>query len=200
MSHLKRLLARHGITQTDLARIISRDKSVITNLFQGKRQLKADEAARIASHIGVPVAQVMGIKEKALSGMAESPALIPFHADPVHRRKSSHIVKKDGRYYFEDSEGSHSPKVFALEVRDDSMNLSGILPGDIIISELDRACKPKQLVVAQHYHGRGATTVVRRYEAPLLVPHSTSSSYKPLNLENDEARLVSPVLKLIRVF
>ena len=200
LSHLKQLLSRHGITQTDLARILRRDKSVITNLFQGRRQLKAEEAMLIAAHIGVPVTQILGIKDNTSSPVfSEPPLLIPFQHEPEFNKKHAGIVKKDGKFYLEADE-NYPPKVYALEARDDSMNLAGILPGDIVISEMDRPCKAGQVVVAQHYHGRGAATILRSYVPPFLMPHSISSSFKPLSLDNDEVRLVSPVLKLIRIF
>ena len=200
MSHLKQLLAQHNITQTGLARILGRDKSVVTNLFQGKRQLKADEAALIAAHIGVPVARIIGLVERTDSGFMEPPMLIPFQHEPEHCRKSANVVKKDGKFYLEAAESSYSPKAYALEAQDDSMNLSGILPGDIVISELDRACKPGQIVIAQHYQGQGAKTITRRYQPPFLMPHSTQAAFKPISLEKDEARLVSPVLRLVRMY
>lgn len=200
LANLKRLLSKHGINQTDLARILRRDKSVVTNLFQGKRQLKAQEAALIASHIGVPVAEVMGLREKAQGGFSETSHLIPFEGQPSRAKRAVNIIKKDGQYYLDDSEVQWSPKRFALEMRDDSMNLSGIMAGDIIVSEIDRPCKAKQLVVAQYYKGRGATTIIRRYQPPFLLPHSTSDEFKALSTEDDDVRLVAPVLKLIRSF
>jgi transcriptional regulator with XRE-family HTH domain len=200
MSHLKQLLVKHGVNQTDLARILRRDKSVITNLFQGKRQLKADEATLIAQHIGVPVTRILGITEQT-DGFSEPPLLIPFQHEPDRCKKMSNVVRKDGKFYLEVGESAgYSPKAYALEVHDESMNLAGIMPGDVVISELDRACKPGQIVIAQHYQGRGAKTVIRKYQPPFLMPHSMSPSFKPLSLDNDEARLVSPVMKLIRMF
>lgn len=198
MSHLKLLLSQHGISQTDLARILRRDKAVITNLFQGKRQLKAEEAMVIASHIGVPVAQILGVQEPRV--FAEPATLIPFQHEPEQNKRHSNVVKKDGKFFLEMDGGGYSPKIYALEVHDDSMNLAGIMKGDIVISELDRPCKAGQIVIAQHYQGRGAKTILRKYEPPLLLPHSTSSSFKPLRLDDTNARLVSPVLKLIRVY
>ncbi len=200
MSHLKQLLNKYHLTQTDLARILGRDKSVITNLFQGRRQLKADEAALIASHIGVPVARILGITEAQSEALAEQPVLIPFQHEPTRAKRHSNIVKKEGKFYLEVAEtAGYSPKAYALEVHDESMNLSGILPGDIVISELDRPCKSGQIVIAQHYQGRGAKTVIRKYEPPFLTPHSTGS-FRPLSVEREEARVVSPLMKLIRVF
>lgn len=198
MSHLKQLLAKNSITQTELARLLRRDKAVITNLFQGKRQLKAEEAMIIADHIGVPVAQILGISEPR--GFSESAMLIPFQAEPEMSKRNSGVVKKDGKFFLEVNERAVSPKTYALEVSDDSMNLAGIIKGDIVISELDRACKSGQIVIAQHYQGRGAKTLIRKYEAPLLLPHSTLPTFKPLRMDDTNARLVSPVLKLIRTY
>jgi transcriptional regulator with XRE-family HTH domain len=200
LSHLKKLLASHGVSQTDLARILGRDKSVITNLFQGKRQLKADEAMLIARQIGVPVTQILGIPEHR-DGFMEPPLLIPFQHEPTHWKRHGNVVRKEGKFYLEASEsGDYSPKAYAMEVSDDSLNLSGVLAGDFVISELDRRCKPGQLVIAQHYQGRGAKTLIRKYDPPLLLPHSTNAAFKPLNADKDEVRLVSPVLKLIRAY
>lgn len=199
MSHLKQLLASHGVSQTDLARILRRDKSVITNLFQGKRQLKADEAMLIARHIGVSVTDVLGIPQQG-PGFMEAPLLIPFQQEPsTQNRKRSGVVRKEGKFYLEVKDGAaYSPKTYALEMADDSMNMAGIMAGDIVLSELDRPCKAGQVVVAQHYQGRGAKTVIRSYEPPFLLPHSTNAKFKPLSIEHDEVRVVSPVIKLIR--
>ena len=201
MSHLKQLLIKHGVTQTDLARILGRDKSVVTNLFQGKRQLKAEEAATIANLIGVPVAEILGIREHGASHLMEAPLLIPFQHEPQQSRKRAGIVKKEEKFYLEvETSTDYSSKAYALEVRDDSMNLMGILPGDIIISEMDRPCKAGQVVVAQLYQGRGAKTVIRQYDPPFLMPRSLTQTYKPVSLEDGQARLVSPLIKLIRAF
>jgi transcriptional regulator with XRE-family HTH domain len=201
LSHLKQLLIKHGITQTDLARILGRDKSVVTNLFQGRRQLKADEAAAIARLIGVPVAHILGIREHSGRQLMEPPLLIPFQHEPQQSKKRAGIVKKEDKFYLEvEASADYSAKAYALEVRDDSMNLIGILPGDIIISEMERPCKTGQIVVAQHYQGRGAKTIIRQYDPPFLLPRSMTQTFKPLNLEDGHARLVSPVVKLIRTF
>ena len=200
MSHLKKLLAQHGISQTDLANMLGRDKSVITNLFQGKRQLKADEAALIAQHTGVPVAQILGLEE-ASGGFREAPALIPFQHEPKHWKKNNNVVRKDGKFFLEVSDRlDYSAKSYVLEVQDNSLNLMGIIEGDLVISELSRACKPGQVVVVQHYQGAGAKTLLRKYEPPLLLAHSTSAAFPPLDTERDDVRLVSPVLKLIRSY
>lgn len=200
LTHLKQLLTMHGIRQADLARILGRDKSVVTNLFQGKRQLKANEAALIARHIGVPVAQVLGMVECSDTGRSGPMLLIPFLHSPERANTNADIVRKEGKFYMEIDGRGLSSKAYALEVEDDSMSLLGIVAGDIVICECDRPCKPGQIVVARHGRGQAAKTVIRQYEPPLLVPHSRTPSFRPISLEGDDAQLVSPLVKLIRVF
>jgi len=198
--HLKDLLAQHGISQTELAAILGRDKSVVTNLFQGRRQLKADEAGKIAEHLGVSVAEVMGRNEQQAHGFSEHSVLIPFQHAPKSSKKIAGVVQKGGKFFLETENIGYTDKAYALEMSDESMNLAGILAGDIIISELDRPHKNEQLVIAQHYQKGGAGTVIRNYSHPFLVPQSTSLQFQPLHLEHDDVRIVSPVLKLIRSF
>lgn len=192
---LKALMERHSISQTDLARILGRDKAVVTNLFQGRRRLKADEAMRIAQHLGVSMEEMLG--DQAPAGLDE-PRFVPFHHTPTHARKSRQVIKQGGKFYLEDA-AAQLPKAYALEVLDDSLNLLGFLPGDIAISQLDLACRPGQIVVAQHYLEAGAITMLRRYDPPFLMPHSTNPVFRPMSAESEEIRLVSPVIKLVRL-
>lgn len=194
---LKELLKSRGITQTELARWLNRDKSAVTQLMQGKRQLKASEAALIAQNLGVSVADLLGVEERAAAqGVAES-VLIPFQAAPTQVRGKG-IIEKGGKFFIEES-ANFSSSAYALEVADDGLNLSGVLPGDIVISDLSHAPREGQLVVAQAYAQGGAKTLVRKYAPPLLVPHSTNAAHAPLNIDDDDVRVVSPVLKLVRV-
>lgn len=194
MSKLKALLVENRVTQTELARLFGRDKSVVTNLLQGKRQLKADEATLIARRLNVSVAEVLGVNEKG--GVRDS-SLVRFQHAPQHSRGSDQIVEKNGEFYL--AEHSGSEKTYALEIKDDALNLAGVLQGDIVISELDAPCKEGQLVVVQHYDKSGARTLVRRLSPPLLEAHSSNKAHKPLHLDKDDVRIVSPVVKLIRL-
>lgn len=196
MQHLKILMEKRQVSQTDLAKVLRRDKSAITNLLQGKRRLKADEVVRIAEYLGVSEMEVLG---KEPSGFEES-ARIPFQSAPSEKvAASTQVVQEGDRFFLEDA-GSVSPKTYALEVRDDSLNLAGFLKGDIVISELDRPVKPGDFVVVQHYEGDGAETIIRHYLPPYLLPHSSDLRYEKLHESRASVRIVSPVLRLIRLF
>lgn len=198
MRKLKDLLQVHGVAQTDLAKLLGRDKSVITNLLQGKRQLKAQEAVIIAEFLNVPVTEVLG-EDAPPEGMDE-PAWIPFQQPPANAlQKAQNVVKKDQTFYLQES-GTFSDKAYAIEVKDDSLNLSGFMPGDIIISELDKPYKKGDVVVVQHYTEDMAESILRNYAPPYLTAHSSNSKYTSIPVDDTSVRIVSPVIRLIRTF
>ena len=198
---LKQLLEDKGVTQTELAKLLGRDKSVITHLLQGKRQLKLEEAIQIADFLGVPLAQLTEGEDAAalVSGMGE-PHCIPFQGEPsAQNRQSAQIIRREGGFFLE-IHGSLPANAYALEVRDTALELAGFLPGDIVISSLDVACKPGDIVVVQHYRQGSAETLLRRFQPPFLTAHSTDTGFAPLPAEGEQIRVVSPVLQLIRLF
>jgi transcriptional regulator with XRE-family HTH domain len=60
MLHLKELLKTHGWSQSQLADLLGRNRSAITHLMKGERQLKADEVVKIAKALQVSFAEVLG--------------------------------------------------------------------------------------------------------------------------------------------
>lgn len=78
MEHLRILIKSRGVTQTQLARVLGRDKSAITNLLQGKRQLKAEEVIKIAQFMNISEAEVLGrpAPDQGLS-MPQPPVMAP---------------------------------------------------------------------------------------------------------------------------
>lgn len=61
--HLKQQLVEKNKTQADMARLLGRDKSAITNLLKGKRELKAQEVILLAEFLDLTVGQVLGVEK-----------------------------------------------------------------------------------------------------------------------------------------
>lgn len=195
MAHLKMLLKSHGVTQTQLAGILGRDKSAITNLLQGKRQLKAPEVLKIAQFLNISESEVLGVEPH--NGLGESHR-IPFSAAPSAKAQSSGQVVKEGEGYYLSGADEVNERMFAFEVKDDSLNLAGILAGDVVISELGKPVEAGDIVIVQHYEGGGARTLLRRYQPPFLMPHSTISTYDKLHEGREAVKIVAPVLRVMR--
>lgn len=209
MEHLKSLLKSQDVSQTQLAVVLGRDKSAITNLLQGKRKLKADEVIKIARFLNVPEAKVLGIESVApittssasaasFLGMSEGEA-IAFMAEPSQQLLASgSIFQKDGRYYLSEATKS-TPNTIALEVKDRSLDLSGVMPGDVVIVEMGRPAKPDDVVVVQYYMNDTAQTILRKYQPPFLLPHSSQMDMERLHEARETVRIVGPVVRLVRM-
>ena len=191
---LKALLKKHGKTQKELAGQLRRSDGVISHLFSGLRKLEFDEAVLIAQWLGEPLSAIAGLKAPIPHGFSE-PEGIPFQHAPTSQRPE--FQHKEGRAYLHGIEPP-APHSFALEIRDDSMNLEGLLPGDIILSAINAAYAPGDIVIAQLYKGMGAETIVRLYRPPFLIPRSMNASHREIAADSPDVRIVAPVLRSLR--
>ena len=220
MAHLKTLLLSHGVTQTQLARVLGRDKSAVTNLLQGKRQLKADEVIKIADFLQVSEADVLGTRaagapptsppasfpvpaaspagHAVAAGGLEDAVRIPFFAPPSASVTQNAPLEQEGSAFYLEETGQFSPQSFALEVKDESMNLSGFISGDIVICDPSAAATEGRIVIVQQYTNDAAETLIRLYKPPFLLPHSTHQGFPRLHDERANVRIVAPVVKLVR--
>lgn len=205
MDHLRELLIRCNVSQTELAKVLGRDKSAITNLLQGKRRLRADEVVKIATFLNVSELEVLGInKEKHIDIKQETSQppeqeWLPFQSTPSLELQQSHLVMQQGEFYYFYDGKSATDKSYALEVTSNALVLSGFMIGDVVISELDREIRPGDVVVVQHYNNDIAETLLRKYQPPYLVPHSSNPEFKRLHEDRSNVRMISPVIKLVRV-
>lgn len=204
MKHLKELLVRHNVTQTALARVLERDKSAITNLLNGKRQLKADEVIKIAGFLNISELEVLGVdtdgnKSNVENDTSDEYRWIPFQTPPTVEAQKSQLVTQEGDYFYFYDGGTASEKTYALEVMSNALVLSGIMIGDIVISELDKPVKSGDIVVVQHYTNNETETLLRKYQPPYLVPHSSNPEFKRLHEERSNVHIISPVVKLVRI-
>ncbi len=207
MKHLKELLVAKGKTLIELANVLGGDKSAITNLLQGKRQLKAKEVPLIAAFLEVSEAQVLGVQEAAPatedvtvpSGLAE-PAALPFYGVPSDALlRSGKVVQRDGGYFVEMTE--EPQKAYVLEVKDRGLDLAGLMPGDLMICDPTRKPRKNDVVIVQVYADDGsAETGVRLYDSPFLKAHSSEAGHQQLHEERANIAIVSPVIRLVRLY
>ncbi len=193
-NRIREIRAQRGFTVQQLAERLGCSYQQVTRLERGQRRLSQEWMERIATALSCRPAAL--IEKEPPEGLEET--LIPFHAEPEHTRAHPSIVKVEDTFYLR-GETPFSEKLYALEVRDNSLNLSGILAGDIVISELDAPCRINDIVVVQHYTDNDARTILRRYEPPMLLPHATETGYTNFRADDGNIRIVSPVIKLVRL-
>lgn len=129
------------------------------------------------------VAQVAGLRPMEyparMRGLAEADAS-PFRfedpndaADNLNRAVRELVKGRNGR-------DAWVMKSYALE-------LAGVMPGDILIVDLNLTPRPRDIVCAQIYDWSGmkSETVFRIYEAPYLLTHSMRANVeKPVAVDN----------------
>jgi transcriptional regulator with XRE-family HTH domain len=165
---------RVGITADEIAAVLGRDRSVVSKILNGKQRMTLEWAGAFAKALDVPLAIVL---EKA--GVADTPVVhqltpgfaggdaMPFVHGPAasaesarQRAIASVMGEKNG--------------VDVWRVKGRAMALAGLLEGDFILVDTfaSERVRPGDVVIAQVYNPRGATTVLRRFEPPVLVAAS----------------------------
>lgn len=208
MEHLRVLIKTRGVTQTQLARVLNRDKSAVTNLLQGKRLLKAEEVIRIAEFLGISEAEVLGRPPADGGGLSMPRAPVVVSPPPVTSPPPVAAHADAPTVPFITLEGQ-APRLYeypvftghklqAFEVPDESMNLAGLLPGDVVLLDMQAPMHKEQILLVQQYNGADTLTVLRRYKPPFLLPESTHDGFEKLHQERANVRLLAPVIGMIR--
>ncbi|MDH0613896.1 MULTISPECIES: helix-turn-helix transcriptional regulator [unclassified Agrobacterium] len=68
---LQRLQEKGG-NQSDLARFLGLDRSAVTRMLKGDRNMSADEQDRIADYLGIPVGEIALHRRGGAHGFSES--------------------------------------------------------------------------------------------------------------------------------
>jgi transcriptional regulator with XRE-family HTH domain len=174
-SWFKSEMRRAGVTAADIAGRLGRDRTVVSHILNDRQQMSLPWAQAFAEAMGVDVDQVL---EKA--GAISAPAaqtlgpgfrdsdVVPFIAKDAGRPDQTSEIQR--------AMSHDRPGVDTWTVKSRAMMLGGVLQGDMILvdSHAAVAAKAGDLVIAQTYDLRTgtATTVLRRYEPPVLIANS----------------------------
>lgn len=201
MKHLKELLRRKGKTQRQLADALSRDKSAVTLLLQGKRQLKAAEILVIAEFLDITQAEVLGLNAppQAPTPAQEEPALIPIAGRVSERLAVSDYVLRKEKDFFYQGAPLPASHCFMLEVADESLNLCGLLPNDLVLCDPKAACHKHDIVLVKQTLPNGREIgLLRNYQPPFLEPASTRSGFDRLHEERAGVVIIAKIIEVIR--
>lgn len=166
---------RVGVTAEDIAKQRGMSRVNVSHILTGRQAMSLEWAKAFSEVLHVPLATVL---EKA--GVTDTPtaqALMPGFADSDAAPWVAGPGMAEGRAVptVAQALGGGVPGVDVWQVRSRAMVLAGLLIGDFMIIDTHQAerARPGDVVVAQVYSRTGATTVLRRYEPPVLVAAST---------------------------
>lgn len=82
---------------------------------------------------------------------------------------------------------------YVATVNTSALDLDGVLPGDAILFDMALAPAAGDVVAAQVYRETGAITVLRLYEPPFLVVHTTerTQSARPLLVDGERVKIAA---------
>lgn len=163
-----------GVTAEDIAQKMGRARSNVSHILTGKQRMSLDWAKAFAEVLQVPLATVLeraGVTDaetaqQVTRGFSEGDAAPWVSAQGQAGQQTNRDIAA--------ALGATRLGIDIWRVRGQSMVLAGILAGDFILVDTHQAERVKagDVVVAQVYHRDGATTVLRRFEPPVLVAAS----------------------------
>lgn len=162
-----------GITADQIANQLGRDRSVVSKILAGKQRMTLEWARAFSQALQVPMATVLekaGVTDRPQTqqlapGFADSDAA-PWVAGPGLAEAAK--VKTAAQAFGERA------GVDVWQIKGRAMALAGYLAGDFMLVDTHQAERVRagDVVVAQLYTRTGATTVLRRFEPPVLVAAS----------------------------
>jgi hypothetical protein len=175
-----------GKTSFDLGEAISRSRTVISHILNGHQKMTFEQAEIFARELNVDLPEMLsraGLRADTGApismGMSDGD-VTPYTIGP----RDAHALR-DIREASTD--GSNNPNLW--RVQSDSCSLAGVLVGDFILVAPCENRRPKSgaLVIAQIYDWDlgSATTVLRRYDAPVLVAATMNPADQRVHVVDD---------------
>lgn len=165
-----------GVTAEDIARKMGRARSNVSHILNGHQRMSLEWANAFAEVLQVPLADVLekaGVTDAPTAqratqrGFAEGDA-VAWQTDSPSQAET---IKSLAAAFGYDKAG-----IDIWRVQSQAMALGGMLAGDLFLLDTHQSERVRQgdIVVAQIYDNRlgTATTVLRRFEPPVLVAAS----------------------------
>lgn len=161
------------VTADDIARAMGRNRSNVSNIYNGRQKMSLDWARAFAQVLGQPLDEVLrhagitapGEARQIQVGFSDGDA-VPFRADTPEARREQARAQALGA----------GPGVDVWTVRSNALLLAGYLPGDQLLVDSHAADRARagDIVLAQHYDAQTASaqTILRRFEPPVLLSAS----------------------------
>jgi len=162
-----------GLTSFDLGRVISRDRSAISKIINGTQRLTFEQAQSLAAALQVPLPEMLA--RSGLAGPTQARQAEPGFSESDAAAWIPGPGLGEGAAVRSVAEAmGQRPGVDVWRVKSRAMALAGMLVGDFFLLDTFQAerVRPGDVVVAQVYSRTVATTVMRRFEPPVLVAAS----------------------------
>jgi len=165
-----------GVTSADLGKRLGRDRSVISNIYHGRRRMSFEDAKIFAELLDAPLSEVL-----LQAGIADKDTVQELNPGFAESDAAAWVPKPEGKSGPDIAAMAHAlgggkNGVDVWRVKSRAMALAGYLEGDYMLVDTGQRdfCKAGDVVLAQAYDFEvgAATTLLRRYQTPVLVAAS----------------------------
>lgn len=165
---------RVGATADDIAKKMGRTRANVSNIYTGRQRMSLEWAQAFSDVLQVPIDEVL--KRAGALDQDRARPLAPGFAE-------SDVIpwKGEGKSAIDIQAiagplGGSRPGVDVWEIKSAALAFMGYMPGDFMLVDAHAAerCVSGDVVIAQKYKAQNhsATTLLRRFEAPVLVAAS----------------------------
>ncbi len=166
-----------GVTAEDIAKLRGLSRANVSHILTGRQRMSLDWAKAFSEVLQQPLDVVL-----AKAGVTDAPTaqrVVPGFSDgdaaawiPGAALAENAAIKSVA------SALGERPGVDVWRVQSHAMALMGLLQGDFILVDTHQSerAKPGDFVIAQVYNRTGATTVLRRFEPPVLLAASVDAA------------------------
>jgi hypothetical protein len=185
----KRELRKAGKTAEDVANIVGRDRSVVSHIFAGRRRLDMTWARAFAEAMDKPVTEIL--EQGGVLDREEVQALHLGLAEGDVAQISGPREDRDTGVMR--ALGCAKPGVDVWSVNNDACALLGLMIGDRMAVDQHAAATASRgdLVIAQVYdRSGGATTVLRKFDPPILLPASAQADSHSAYIVNSNSVVI----------
>jgi len=165
-----------GVTADEIALKMGRDRSIVSRIYTGRQKMTVEWAKAFAKVLNVSLDDVLlhaGVLD-APEARTIKPGLSDGDAAPwVGKGGEAQRIDAIATVF-----GGGKPGIDVWQVQSAAMTLNGLIAGDFLLvdSHQSETCRAGDVVIAQIYDWQtgSATSVIRRYEPPVLVAASTA--------------------------
>lgn len=167
-----------GVTAEDIAQKMGRDRSIVSRIYNGHQKMSLEWAKAFAEVLKVPLDQVL--KHAGALEVQEAKKLEPSQSNGDAALWEGSAHEQVAMHGIVTGLGGGTPGIDVWRVRTGSMVMNGYSIGDKLLVDTNRSetCKTGDIVLAQIYDWQTgiASTLLRRFEPPVLVSGSTTPS------------------------
>ena len=161
-----------GVTADDIARRMGRTRANVSHILTGRQKMTLPWAQAFADVLQVPLATVLERSGSATTQIAQQ--ISPGFSDSDVAAWVPALAEEATVKTIASALGADRPGVDIWRVKSRAMALAGFLEGDYMLVDTHQSerARPGDVVIAQIYSRTGASTVLRRFEPPVLLAAS----------------------------